>query len=164
MVKKSLAEEGIDKEVLDRVYSPIGLDIGAETPEEIGVSVMAEIIEVKNKKKGSCGYPKDILRGILENQESPDSGAAKEVLATIVMRRGSAPREIGTKMLILPDGRTIGSIGGGCVEAAVANKGRELLSEDAPAPELVHVDMTAEEAQEDGMVCGGVLDVLLEAI
>lgn len=164
MVKNSLAEEGIDRNVLDHVYSPIGLDIGAETPEEIAISVMAEIIEVKNRKKGNYGYPKEILRGILENQEALDSGTVREVLATIVMRKGSAPREIGTKMLILPDGRTIGSIGGGCVEAQVANKGRELLIEDTPMPELIHVDMTAEEAEEEGMVCGGVLDVLLEAI
>lgn len=164
MVKKSLIEEGIDKDVLERIYSPIGLDIGAETPEEIAVAVMAEIIEVKNKKKSHCGYSKEILNGILENQELIQSGTGREILATIVMRKGSAPREIGTKMLILPDGRIIGSIGGGCVEAEVANKGRALLTEDDPAPELIHVDMTAEEAKEEGMVCGGVLDVLLEAI
>ena len=51
LVKKLLEEQGTDKAVLDAVYTPIGLDIGAETPEEIGVAIMAEIIEVKNKKK-----------------------------------------------------------------------------------------------------------------
>ena len=51
LVKQSLAEKGIDKAVLDAVYTPIGLDIGAQTPAEIGVAIIAEIIEVKNKKK-----------------------------------------------------------------------------------------------------------------
>ncbi|MCD7982619.1 MAG: XdhC family protein [Clostridiales bacterium] len=164
LVKESLAAEGVDKSVLDQVYSPIGLDIGAETPEEIAISVMAQIVEVKNKKKNHCGYSKEILKGILEPPEIPGCGASKEVLATIVRRRGSAPRETGTKMLILPDGRTIGTIGGGCVEAEVANRGRQLMIRESFTPELIHVDMTAEEAEDEGMVCGGVLDVLLEAI
>jgi xanthine dehydrogenase accessory factor len=40
-------ENGISAETLGNVYSPIGLDIGAHTPEEIAVSIMAEIIRVK---------------------------------------------------------------------------------------------------------------------
>lgn len=44
---KSLKENGISRELLAEVYSPIGLDIGAHTPEEIAVSIMAEIIRVK---------------------------------------------------------------------------------------------------------------------
>jgi xanthine dehydrogenase accessory factor len=42
-----LREEGISQERLDRVHSPIGIDIGAETPEEIAVSIVAELIEVR---------------------------------------------------------------------------------------------------------------------
>ena len=48
MVKQNLIESGSSKEVMDAVYSPIGLDIGAESPAEIAVAIMAEIIEVKN--------------------------------------------------------------------------------------------------------------------
>jgi xanthine dehydrogenase accessory factor len=44
---QSLLERGIPQEMLNGVYSPIGLDIGAHTPEEIAVSIMAEIIRVK---------------------------------------------------------------------------------------------------------------------
>jgi xanthine dehydrogenase accessory factor len=40
-------EEKIAEEVIERVYAPIGLDIGTETPEEIAVSIMAEIIKVR---------------------------------------------------------------------------------------------------------------------
>ena len=46
-VLRHLAEEGVDREELDRIFTPIGLDIGAETPEEIAVSVLGEIILVR---------------------------------------------------------------------------------------------------------------------
>lgn len=164
IVKEKLAEEGIPREVLDAVYTPIGLAIGAETPEEIAVSVMAEIIEVKNQKKRNFGYPKEILDAILgaNPHERPMEG--RKILTTIVTRKGSAPREVGTKMLILPDGHCIGTIGGGCVEADVMRRGREMLLDEDPKPILYHVDLTDDAASEEGMVCGGVLDVLMEVI
>ncbi|EFK06533.1 putative xanthine dehydrogenase accessory factor [delta proteobacterium NaphS2] len=45
-----LLEKGIERELLDRVHAPIGLDIGAETPEEIAIAIMAEIISVGREK------------------------------------------------------------------------------------------------------------------
>ncbi len=45
-VLRHLAEEGYPPERLRQIYSPIGLDIGAETPEEIALSIMAEIVKV----------------------------------------------------------------------------------------------------------------------
>ncbi len=47
IVYKKLMEEGFTQEDLKRVHSPIGLDIGAETPEEIAVSIVAELIKVR---------------------------------------------------------------------------------------------------------------------
>jgi len=47
VIYDSLMEEGITKETLEGVHSPIGLDIGAETPEEIAVSIVAELIHVR---------------------------------------------------------------------------------------------------------------------
>jgi xanthine dehydrogenase accessory factor len=44
---KGLIEKGIPKETLDRVHAPIGIDINSETPEEIGVSIVAELIKVR---------------------------------------------------------------------------------------------------------------------
>ena len=44
-----LAAQGINRELLDRVHAPVGLDIGAETPEEIAVSIMAEIVNSTHK-------------------------------------------------------------------------------------------------------------------
>jgi len=47
--REQLLEQGIPEEKLNRVHSPIGLDINAETPEEIAVSVMAEIIKLRGE-------------------------------------------------------------------------------------------------------------------
>jgi xanthine dehydrogenase accessory factor len=43
--------EGFTKEDLQRVHAPIGLPIGGETPEEIGVSIVAEMIQIRNRKE-----------------------------------------------------------------------------------------------------------------
>ncbi len=53
-VLRHLAEEGFPLDALERVYTPIGLDIGAETPEEIAVSIIAELIAVR---RGGSGKP-----------------------------------------------------------------------------------------------------------
>lgn len=44
-----LIQDGVEPKWLEKVHSPIGLDIGAETPEEIGVSILAEMIQVRRK-------------------------------------------------------------------------------------------------------------------
>ena len=51
-IMKTLMAEGFSRRNISIVHSPVGLDIGAETPEEIAISVLAEILMVKNKKKG----------------------------------------------------------------------------------------------------------------
>jgi xanthine dehydrogenase accessory factor len=52
MIYEKLLEEGFTKSDLDRVHAPIGLDIGAETPEEIAVSIVAQLIQVRAGKEG----------------------------------------------------------------------------------------------------------------
>ncbi|MGB4437779.1 MAG: XdhC/CoxI family protein [Sedimentibacter sp.] len=154
----SLEDEGISLEKLDKVYTPIGLKIGAETPEEIAVAIMAQIIEVKNKKIGSSTYSDELLKGLL-NEESREIPKA---MVTIVSRRGSAPREVGTKMAVLKDGTMIGTIGGGCIEADI--RGNALVCIDNKKNQLITVDMTGIEAEDEGMVCGGIVEVFIESI
>ena len=67
-----------------------------------------------------CGYPEDLLEAILDIVHP-----GKKMLATIITRKGSAPRNVGSKMLILEDGSCVGTIGGGCMEAEVLRKLRE---------------------------------------
>lgn len=160
MVKQNLEEKGCDKTVLDAVYTPIGLDIGAETPEEIAVAIMAEIIEVKNKKKRTYGYSKEMIKAIADTENNP----GRKVLATIVSRKGPAPQGIGVKMLVLPNGNCIGTIGGGCMESNVLQKALLMIRMDGEKAKICHVDMTGTDAEDEGMVCGGVVDVLMEIV
>lgn len=51
LILEDMKESGYTKEEIDKINAPIGLDIGAETPEEIAISIMAEIIGVKYGKK-----------------------------------------------------------------------------------------------------------------
>ena len=52
MTQRNLLDAGIEKEKLARVYSPIGLELNAETPNEIAVSIMAEILMLRNGGDG----------------------------------------------------------------------------------------------------------------
>jgi xanthine dehydrogenase accessory factor len=156
LVKKQLEEEGFSREGLERVHTPIGLAIGAETPEEIAVSILAEIIQEKNVRKRISGYDKELLSGLTSGEGG--------ILCTIVSRKGSAPRQIGTKMLIKRDGTITGTIGGGCAESNVIQKGLHMLRSNQTEPALELVDMTGREAEEAGMVCGGTILVYMETI
>ena len=150
-------KEGLSEELVNSIYTPIGLNIGAETPEEIAVAIVAELIEVKNRKKRNFGFPKDVMKAIMDDKRDP------MILATIVARAGSAPRAVGSKMLVRKDGTIVGTIGGGSAEGEIMKYSRQLLEEGFKGTELRHVDMACS-AEEDGMVCGGVVDVLLETV
>jgi xanthine dehydrogenase accessory factor len=60
---QALLEEGVPRERLGRVHSPIGLDLGAETPEEIAVSVAAELV---HHWRGGSGRPLREVASVLE--------------------------------------------------------------------------------------------------
>ena len=141
-------------------YDQICLDIGAQTPAEIGVAIIAEIIEVKNRKKRTYGYSKEIMRALTAQEPYPE----KKIMATIITRHGSAPQGLGTKMLIYRDGRCVGTIGGGCMEARVIQIARLMAAGEGEQARICHVDMTGNEAEEEGMVCGGKVDVFLEIV
>ncbi len=156
IVKDQLHQKGVSRELLDSVHTPIGLKIGAETPEEIAVSIMAEIIQVKNNRDNSGEYSEEMLRGLMSED------GRKKTVATIVSRKGSAPRGIGTKMLIYEDGMTVDTIGGGCVESEIIQKALLMMRTGTPEFQICRVDMTMDAAEDEGMVCGGVVEVMLE--
>jgi xanthine dehydrogenase accessory factor len=158
LVKDQLLEEGADPAAVALVHSPIGLSIGAESPEEIAISILAEIIQVKNAHKRISSFHKELLES-LTGKNLPGN---KAVLCTIVSKKGSAPREAGTKMLVFFDGSIQGTIGGGCAESAIIHTALRMLHEEDKSPRLELVDMTGREAEDLGMVCGGTILVYLE--
>ncbi len=166
MVRQTLAETGVPQNVIDSVHMPIGLPIGAETPEEIAVSIMAEIIEFKSDKRRGSGISAEIMAAL--NAE----GRGPAVLATIISKHGSSPRAAGTRMLVEKGGRITGTIGGGCAEATVIEYAGEVLKglsdryekNEAVGPVIMDVDMTGKDIAESGMICGGVIEVMLEAV
>jgi xanthine dehydrogenase accessory factor len=84
------------------------------------------------------------------------------VLATLINRVGSAPRAVGAKYLVKEDGTSLGSIGGGCVEAEVWQKAQKVMEETKR--EILHFDLTSEQLAEGGLICGGNIDIFLEPL
>ena len=159
LVREQLVEEqGCDPAVIDAVHMPIGLAIGAETPEEIAVAIMAEIIQVRRSGGRSDAWPRALLDAILDPAQ-----AAPKALATVVARKGSAPRGEGARMLVWPDGHTLGTIGGGLLENEVMQTARTRLQAGQTDPCLRRVILGGGAAGE-GMACGGEVTVLIEAI
>ena len=74
----------------------------------------------------------------------------------------AAAPNVERKMLILQDGRMTGTISGGCLEAKVITEARKLMIQPEKNAILIKVDLTTEAAEEEGMVCGGILEVFLE--
>ena len=83
-------------------------------------------------------------------------------LATIARARGSTPVPAGTKMLVGPEGRLIGSVGGGCVEAEVI--GAALEAQRRREPRLLTQHLNADLAGDLGLSCGGTVDIFVEPL
>lgn len=178
-IKEQLLDDGISVEKIEKVRMPIGLDIGAQTPAEIAVCIAAEMI--KERRGGSAGYlteecalnkadqPNDC-----ELPSASDKDAVQEAimaafenipaaLATIVQTKGSTPRKAGARMLVYRDGRTLGTIGGGCCgESEVRLQAIDVI--DDGIPRVHRISMTADVAAAEGMSCGGTLEVFVEPV
>lgn len=188
MVRKDLEEYGIEIEKINELHSPIGLSIGAATPQEIALSVMSEIVQCKNKHCNNGSVDDNIIEELAKPSDE------QRILCTIIRKSGSAPRNVGTQMIVTSDNRIIGTIGGGCAEAEIitkcrdifngfagqiqenasendGNKSREVCQKDDFAnkhfigkPEIMEVSMNTDDAEKEGMVCGGNISVMLERV
>lgn len=143
-VMKRMKELGFHANVLAGVHSPVGLQIGAQTPAEIAVSILGEVIQERARK----------------GPGTPPPPSEKGVLCTITRKSGSAPRGEGTWMLVHPDGTCVGTIGGGAVEYRAKLDALEMMNSgverDHKLYDLSHA------AAELGMVCGGKIEVDFE--
>ncbi len=139
-----------------KIHAPIGLNINAESPEEIAISIMGEIISIKNN------YIKEqSWHEIIDKLKKNKSKGIECVLATIVSKTGSAPRSMGTKMLIGADGQNVGTIGGGYIEGEVlkAAEGIFLGTENACI-----LRQYGTFSKDEDVGCGGSVEVFMEKL
>lgn len=83
-------------------------------------------------------------------------------LVTVVGAQGSTPQRPGARMLVFADGTLSGTIGGGCVEAEMSRRAR--LAIESGRPCLTSYDLTPDQAGEEGLVCGGRMEVFIEPL
>jgi xanthine dehydrogenase accessory factor len=83
-------------------------------------------------------------------------------LVTVIATEGSTPQKAGAKMVVYADGRIVGTIGGGCVEAEMIRRARHAI--EGRRSQLASYDLTPDQAGEDGLVCGGRMQVFIEPI
>ena len=96
----------------------------------------------------------EIVRALGKNE--------KVAMATLISREGSAPRAVGAKYLVKGDGTSLGSIGGGCVEAEVWQEAQKVM--EMGERKILHFELTSEQLAESGLICGGNIDIFLEPI
>ena len=86
-------------------------------------------------------------------------------LAIIIEKIGSGPRDVGAKMAVLPDGTTLGTLGGGPFERRVIENAIEAIR--TGKPRIVKFDFTGKGVKgaiDTGLICGGVLTVYIDVL
>jgi xanthine dehydrogenase accessory factor len=107
-MRQTLAARGLDAERLDRIRSPAGLDLGARTPEEIALSILAEIVQLRREKG--------------EAAEEMEPAPAGETPATAIDPIcGMTVQVEGARHTAEHDGRTVYFCCGGCRERFLAD-------------------------------------------
>ena len=165
-VMEQMASEGYPQEKLNKVNAPIGFEIGAVTPEEIAFSIISQVISYRRlgditnvtTNRIKINWPEfdhEVLNELCKKENS------SKAIITIISTKGSVPRKEGAKMLVWPYGKVLGSIGGGCSEGEVINNAREVLR--SGGYQVQSIDMTGTIAEDEGMVCGGIMDVIIES-
>lgn len=84
------------------------------------------------------------------------------VLATIIDQSGSSPRSMGAKMLIMEDGSSVGSVGGGLLEANVIKQAKNVFMTNSPVSYKYHLQ--GKDVEDEAMICGGDVEVFLEPV
>ena len=152
-IRQQLLGEGYEPRKTEQLHMPIGLKIGARTPEEIAVSVIAELIQVMNTADTGEGFPEGMPEELAAIHSSKEETG---ILAMIVEKSGEAPRRPGTKMLVRKDGTFLGTIGGGYAEAEILKSARAMLQSGSRECGLIKISM-----KKGAMFCGGEITVFL---
>ena len=157
-IKGNLDAKGFDLSLFGKLNTPIGLDINAQTPEEIAIAIIGQIIQAKNAEVQHGKAMTDELLEAVIGSKSPS------ILATLVRKKDASPRDPGTKMVINPDGSKVGTIGGGLAEAETIKLAVELMADPEFGTCIRTVGEGKIKEELSGMVCSGVIDVLFERI
>ena len=152
LVRRQLLEKG-----LEALYAPIGLSIGSQTAEEIALSILAQVVLIKNARSQTEGFSPAILDAMAQ----ADRMGQQAVLAVITARHGSTPREVGAKMLVVADGTVVGSVGGGIMEHRTILAAQEMLAGNAPAQQLMHFSADGKDEDAAAVACGGSMEIWL---
>lgn len=160
-----LTEDGIEKEWMDQIHSPVGLNIGAVTPEEIAIAILAQIIQTK--RLSDDGSRRIVLtdvdmRVIKHLSDEPDvHGSKKKAIVTIVENNGITPRKAGAKMVVYEDGRLVGTIGGGPAEGNLIVETQKFLKENT-LYRILYADIGGLLTKDKSLISNDYLRVLIE--
>ena len=83
-------------------------------------------------------------------------------IATVVETWGSAPRPVGSNLVIDDQGNFLGSVSGGCVEGAVVTEALDVI--DSGKPKTLEFGVADETAWKVGLSCGGTIRVFVEKV
>lgn len=86
----------------------------------------------------------------------------RAALCVVVGTKGSTPQERGAKMVVAETGRTVGTLGGGCVEAEVRRVTLELIARGES--QLMKFSLDHDYGWDDGLICGGVMEILVTVV
>lgn len=100
----------------------------------------------------------DLFEEIVRMRRNGERGA----LATIVHTSGSIPSYESSRMLVKEDGKCLGTIGGGCVEADVWAAAKEVMRKESPRKLVFHLNN--EPGFDNGLICGGTVEIFVEPI
>ncbi len=100
---------------------------------------------------------------VLKKAEVWLRGGHRAVMGTVVRTWGSAPRPVGSLVIIRDDGLVVGSVSGGCIEDDLVDRVRR-QAVAAGRPQRVKYGVTAEEAFKFGLPCGGTIELVLEPL
>jgi xanthine dehydrogenase accessory factor len=101
-----------------------------------------------------------LMRDILPHLDDWQGRGEEIAVATVIRVRGSAPRPVGSRLIVSRSGCMAGSVSGGCVESDVFERALRVL--ETGRPELVRYDAADETELHVGLACGGSIDVLIE--
>ena len=145
---ESVRKEGFPEERINAIHSPIGIKINAVTPEEIAVSIMAEIIGIYRKDKDAVSLDSSLIGKIADG---------KGITVRIIAKQGSAPRSVGSTMFVT-ETASYSTIGGGNVESIAIAEARRMIRENKRR-EILSLNLGR--GGNAGMICGGSVSLLL---